>query len=318
MRQTCLPIENNYSRGMAKMSGFLKCECPQCGQHIEFRVEDSGQSATCPSCQREFVMPTLETKPTNPIPKVIFLTTAIIIFVGLIIGGVIFVAEKHAQKVQQDWQQKPENELVQKQLRDKQEQAEQHKLQEAAQIKADADALLASGRFLCVTDEIDERVTIGAKPTLQDRIGRTGLMLLIGIPKQGKPILFLSADDVTGENSNSERQAISGFDTVRFRIGTNVFSLQKQWSPGNVKIEIHETRQNLLWTVSEDSAANNLLLHILNSDSPIKVEFSSSFMGGSSYTFTMTEKQIQPMKDVFTIYKSLPGAASLQASESSR
>ena len=143
-------------------------------------------------------------------------------------------------------------------------------------------------------------------------------MLFIGVPKQGKPVLLLSADDITGENSNNERQAISGFDTVRCRIGTNVFSLKKQWSPGNVKIEIHETRQGLLWVVPEDSAASDLLLHILNSDSPIKVEFSSSFMGGSSYTFTMTEQQIQPMKDVFTIYKSLPDAVLLQADEPSR
>jgi predicted RNA-binding Zn-ribbon protein involved in translation (DUF1610 family) len=188
----------------------------------------------------------------------------------------------------------------------------QRNLQEAAQIKAEATALLASGRFLCSTDEIDESVAIGAKPTLANKVGRSGLMLFIGIPKQGKPVLLLSANDVTGENSDSERQAISGFDTVRCRIGTNIFSLQKQWSPGNVKIEIHETTQHLLWVVPEDSAASDLLLHILNSDSSIKIEFSSSFMGGSSYTFTMTEKQIQPMKDIFTIYESLPDAALLK------
>ena len=108
------------------------------------------------------------------------------------------------------------------------------------------------------------------------------------------------------------------FGVVRCRIGTNVFSLKKQWSPGNVKVEIHETRQGLLWVVPEDSAASDLLLHILNSDTPIKVEFSSSFMGGSSYTFTMTEKQIQSMKDVFTIYESLPDAALLKVNVPSR
>jgi len=194
----------------------------------------------------------------------------------------------------------------------------QRNLQEAAQIKAEADALLASGRFLCVTDEIDEGVSIGAKPTLENGIGRTGLMLLIGIPKQGKPVLLLDATDDTEENSDNERQPISGFDTVRCRIGTNVFSLTKQWSPGNVKIDTGETRQSLHWAMPEDAAASGLLLHILNSDFPIKVEFSSSFMGSSSYTFTMTENQIQLMKDVFTIYKSLPDAALLQADEPSR
>jgi ribosomal protein S27E len=184
----------------------------------------------------------------------------------------------------------------------------QRNLQEAAQIKAEATALLASGRFLRLTDEIDESVAICAKPTPTQQ-DTTGLSLFIVIPKQGKPILVLVAEDVTGKDSNNERQAISGFDTVRCRIGTSVFSLKKQWSPGNVKINIGETRQGLHWIVPEDSAASDLLLHILNSDSPIKVEFTSSFMGGSSYTFTMTEKQIQAIKDVFTIYKSLPDAA---------
>jgi len=190
--------------------------------------------------------------------------------------------------------------------------------QETAQIKAEADALLASGRFLCVTDEIDERVSIGAKPTLKNGIGRTGLMLLIGIPKQGKPILLLDATDDTGENSDNARQPISGFDTVRCRIGTEVFSLTKQWSPGNVKIETGETRQHLNWAVPEDTAASDLLVHILSNDSPIKVEFSSSFMGSSSYTFTMTENQIQLMKDVFKIYESLPDAALLKINAPSR
>jgi hypothetical protein len=189
---------------------------------------------------------------------------------------------------------------------------------EAAQIKSEATALLASGRFLCVTNEIDESAAIGAKPTLENKLGRTGLMLLIWIPKQGKPNLVLEADDVTGKSGDNERQAISGFDTVRCRIGTNVFSLKHEWSPGNVEVDISGTRQNLRWGVSENPAASDLLLHILNSNSSIKVEFSSSFMGGSSYTFTMTEQQIQPMTDVLTIYKSLPDAALLQINEPSR
>jgi predicted RNA-binding Zn-ribbon protein involved in translation (DUF1610 family) len=229
--------------------------------------------------------------------------TFVVIFLG--VGIPAFVAARHGSQIRNgitnsvEAAASPANNLSK---------------QEMEKIKAEATALLASGRFFYVTNEIDENVVIGAEP----RIRKTGLMLFIGIPKQGKPILLLSAADVTGENSDSTRQPISGFDTVRCRIGTNVFSLTKQWSSDDVKIEIGETRQFLGWVVPEDSAATDLLLHILDSDSPIKVEFSSSFMGSSSYTFTMKEQQIQPMKDVLTIYKSLPDAALLQINEPSR
>jgi hypothetical protein len=254
-----------------------------------------------------FVPPVQAGKKASPTPKTILFTSAATICAGLILLGVLTAGNRHSQRVQPDSQQESKPEPDQKQLRDKQEQAELRKLQEAAQLKAEGDALLASGRFLCRTNEIDDNVMIAAKPT----IGRTGLVLMIGIPKEGKPNLLLGAKDITGENSHSEREAISGFDTVRCRIGTRVFSLHKQWSPSDVKIEVGETWQMLCWLPGEDSEAGDLLLHILNSDSPIKVEFSSSFMGGRSYTFTMTQEQLQPMKDTFIIYRALGGAALL-------
>jgi hypothetical protein len=38
------------------MSDFLKCECPHCGQSIEYPAEGTGQTVPCPTCQKPFVL----------------------------------------------------------------------------------------------------------------------------------------------------------------------------------------------------------------------------------------------------------------------
>src|SRR5208282_3055658 len=43
----------NFPRKIAthfEMSDFIKCECPHCGQHIEFPAEGTGQTIPCPAC----------------------------------------------------------------------------------------------------------------------------------------------------------------------------------------------------------------------------------------------------------------------------
>jgi len=40
------------------MSDFLKCDCPHCGQSIEFPSEGTGQSVPCPTCEKTFVLAT--------------------------------------------------------------------------------------------------------------------------------------------------------------------------------------------------------------------------------------------------------------------
>jgi uncharacterized Zn finger protein (UPF0148 family) len=34
------------------MSNFLKCECPHCGQSIEYPAEGTGQTVPCPTCEK--------------------------------------------------------------------------------------------------------------------------------------------------------------------------------------------------------------------------------------------------------------------------
>ncbi len=40
----------------AKMREFLKCECPHCGQSIEYPAEGTGQTVLCPTCKKYFVL----------------------------------------------------------------------------------------------------------------------------------------------------------------------------------------------------------------------------------------------------------------------
>ncbi len=43
------------------MSDFLKCDCPHCGQPIEYPAEGVGQTVPCPTCENPFVL-----LPSNP------------------------------------------------------------------------------------------------------------------------------------------------------------------------------------------------------------------------------------------------------------
>ena len=36
---------------------FLKCDCSNCGQHIEYPAEGAGQTISCPSCNQEIILP---------------------------------------------------------------------------------------------------------------------------------------------------------------------------------------------------------------------------------------------------------------------
>ncbi len=38
------------------MSDFLKCDCPHCGQSIEFPSEGIGQTVPCPTCEKPFAL----------------------------------------------------------------------------------------------------------------------------------------------------------------------------------------------------------------------------------------------------------------------
>jgi ankyrin repeat protein len=39
------------------MGDFLKCECPHCGQNIEYPSEGTGQTVPCPTCRLEITLP---------------------------------------------------------------------------------------------------------------------------------------------------------------------------------------------------------------------------------------------------------------------
>jgi ankyrin repeat protein len=38
------------------MSDFLKCDCPHCGQHVEYPAEGTGLTVPCPTCEKSFVL----------------------------------------------------------------------------------------------------------------------------------------------------------------------------------------------------------------------------------------------------------------------
>jgi len=40
------------------MGDFLRCECPHCGQPVEYPPTGAGQSVPCPGCQRSLVLTT--------------------------------------------------------------------------------------------------------------------------------------------------------------------------------------------------------------------------------------------------------------------
>ncbi len=46
------------------MSDFLKCECPHCGQNIEYPSEGTGQTVPCPTCEKPVTL-----TPVNPPTK---------------------------------------------------------------------------------------------------------------------------------------------------------------------------------------------------------------------------------------------------------
>jgi hypothetical protein len=45
------------------VEAFLKCECPQCDQHIEYPAEAAGQIVACPNCSTPIELPMLDVKP---------------------------------------------------------------------------------------------------------------------------------------------------------------------------------------------------------------------------------------------------------------
>jgi hypothetical protein len=49
------------------MGGFLKSECPHCGQAIEFPAEGTGQTVACPTCDEPFVLAAV----APPAPKIL-------------------------------------------------------------------------------------------------------------------------------------------------------------------------------------------------------------------------------------------------------
>src|ERR1035437_2655535 len=46
------------------MAEYLKAECPQCGQPIEYPAEGTGQTVPCPTCQQPFIL--TPSKPPEP------------------------------------------------------------------------------------------------------------------------------------------------------------------------------------------------------------------------------------------------------------
>ena len=54
------------------MSEYLKCECPHCGQAIEYPSEGTGQTVPCPTCnQPVFLTPSEPPMPKVAVPPVI-------------------------------------------------------------------------------------------------------------------------------------------------------------------------------------------------------------------------------------------------------
>jgi hypothetical protein len=57
-----------------EMEDFLKCECPHCGQPVEYPPAGTGQTVPCPACNRSFVLtPAPPPAPVIPTPSPISL-----------------------------------------------------------------------------------------------------------------------------------------------------------------------------------------------------------------------------------------------------
>ena len=80
-------------------SKYLKGECQQCGEHIEFPAEAAGTTTECPHCGKptELLLVAPELEPSVPTRALVYTVIAIVILVGGLIGTQI--ALKRARRL---------------------------------------------------------------------------------------------------------------------------------------------------------------------------------------------------------------------------
>jgi hypothetical protein len=169
----------------------------------------------------------------------------------------------------------------------------------AEQNKKISKELLTSGNFIISTNISDGAISI--VPTTFD----SGLHAVIEVSNGGSPQIALIANYWT--DAHSALGQISGFDIVKCKIGEGeIYELHA--TPATPSIQNGIKKQTLGWLIEQDQDAKKLLLGVLDSHGPVKVEFMSSVAPGDDYNFEMPAPDIKSIRDVVSIYRGLANA----------
>ena len=160
-------------------------------------------------------------------------------------------------------------------------------------------ALIANGDYLVSTDDFSGNINCFSRYAIRNQ---TGLYAGLVVSKDAPPVFVLIAEEET--TPQSSQQIVSGFDTVKCKIDSEVFEVKQTWSPKNVQISADGTSQKLFWDATENVNVKNLFRALGNCSDlgSVKVQFSSSLMGGS-YDFYEQQGHIESIKKLAAVYR---------------
>jgi hypothetical protein len=168
-------------------------------------------------------------------------------------------------------------------------------------------ALVASGDYFVKTDDFSGAIMFFSKYEPNAKTGISAALAVSKEPPQNFHFVLIASEKTASDSSG---QALSGFDTVKCKIGSDVFEMTQEWSPNNVEITTDGVRQSLIWNIDADANAKKTFLAFGSCNSPVKVQYSSSGMGGS-YAFWLDQDHVESIKKLLAVYQDLfaaPGA----------